>query len=91
MAAPWMASEDSLCRKVETFQNTVLSECFESILRACRGESACGRGERRDAHLIETDQDNEREDKDFPDDGKGFIRWLFHFLPVWAGFRSVGL
>ena len=40
----------------------MLLESFECILRTCRCEAACRRLERRDGYLIESDQDDERED-----------------------------
>lgn len=45
----------------------MFAECFESILRACRREAAAWLLERGKTDLIESYQDNEREDRDLSD------------------------
>ena len=60
VSAPWMAAQNPAHCKVKSLEQAVLSEGLKSILRACRGESACRRLERGDAYLIEPYQEHER-------------------------------
>ena len=62
MSSPWMTFQKSAHCKIKSFERSVFSECFQCILGTCWGEAACWRLEWRDAHLIESDQDDERED-----------------------------
>ena len=67
MSAPRVTAENPADGQVETLEGTMLAECFQSVLGASRGESACRRLERGNAHLIESDQENERKNGDLPD------------------------
>ena len=61
MSSPWVTAENSSGRQVESFEWSVLFECLKCILRACRSEPAARLLERRDADLIESDQNDEGE------------------------------
>ena len=80
VSAPGMASQDAFCGQVETFEHSVFSERFKSILRAGRSESAGCRSKRGDAHLIETYQKYKGEDHGFADDPESFTFLTFHWL-----------
>lgn len=57
----------------------MLAECFERVLRAGGRESAAGLLERRDADLIEPDQEYERENEDFSGQFLSFVQSLVHW------------
>ena len=67
-ATPGVAAEDAFQRKPEAFERPVLAEGLEGVLRAGRGEAAGWPLERRDAELIEFDQQDKRRGED-PLDG----------------------
>lgn len=73
MSSPWMASEYSSYREIESFENSVFAECFQGILRACGSEPACCRSKRGDADLIETDEHDKRKDRHLADTFKNFF------------------
>lgn len=73
-----MASEYTLECQPETFYRTIFPECFQCVLGAGRRESASRRLEWRNAHLIEADEHDEREDDDLLYDG-------FHAVPFLHG------
>lgn len=58
---PRMTRQQAPRCKIASTDNSMFAKRLERILRACRGVSATGRSERRDAILIETYQHNERE------------------------------
>ena len=64
MSAPWVAAEDSPDRQVCAFERAVLAQRLKGVCRACGRESAAWRLERRDADLVESYQQYEREDRD---------------------------
>ena len=74
VSAPGMASEDSSNCQIETLENSMFAECLERILRTGRSESACSRGQRGDAHLVEAYQGNEWEYQNLSDYSPDFIR-----------------
>lgn len=80
MSAPRVASEQSAYCQIKPFYWAVLPEGFEGILGTCGGEAAGRRLQRGYAHLIEPDEQNEREDQNLPDDGSSLyvIRLLLH-------------
>lgn len=55
-SAPGVAAEDAPCREDEAFDGTMLAECLQTVLGACRGETAAGGLEGGYAHLIEPDE-----------------------------------
>ena len=59
MASPRMASQYSADAQVKSFERPMFPECFKCILRTGRGETATRLLERRDADLIESDQEHE--------------------------------
>lgn len=63
-SSPRVAAEDSACREVESFDRSVLAEGLESVCGTGGSETAGWRLQRRDAHLIESDEHNEWEDRD---------------------------
>ena len=67
----------------------MFSECFKGILRTGRSESTgAGWFEWRNAHLIESDEQDERKDSDLPDRRKDLIRTRFHLpFPAWTESR----
>ena len=60
MSSPRVAAQNPADCKVKSLERAVFPEGLESVLRTCRSESACRRFERRDADLIESNQENER-------------------------------
>lgn len=54
-----MTAEDSPYGQVKAFERAMLPERFKCVLRTCGGESAARLLERRDAYLIESDQQDE--------------------------------
>ena len=78
MSSPGMATKNPSDGQVKTLENAVFSERFEGVLRTGRSETACSRGEGRDADLIETDQQHERKDQNLSDDFDGLILLWFH-------------
>ena len=62
-ASPRVTSGDAADGQVEAFDRAMFSQCFEGILRTCRGEPAAWLLERRYAYLIETDQEDKRSDR----------------------------
>ena len=79
MASPWVTFQDPAGSEVETLEYSVFSECLQGILRAGRGEAARCRSKRGDAHLVETDQQDERKNQDFSDKFQCLICYRFHF------------
>ena len=67
VSAPRMTSEQTSYCKIQSLERAVFSECFQRILGTGGGESACGGLERGYADLIESDQNDEREDGNLPD------------------------
>ncbi len=55
-----MAAEDSSYCQVKAFERAMLPESLKCVLRTCGGESAARLLERRDAYLVESDQQDER-------------------------------
>ncbi len=55
-----MAAEDALEAEPEALEGAVFAEGLEGVLGASGGEAAGRRLERRDAELIEFDQQDER-------------------------------
>lgn len=66
-----MTAEKPADSEVETFERSVLFECFEGVLGTGRSESAGRLLERRYADLVETYQKDERRDRDL-------LKKLFH-------------
>ena len=60
-ASPRVTSGDAADGQVEAFDRAMFSQCFEGILRTCRGEPAAWLLERRYAYLIKTHEQDERE------------------------------
>ena len=61
MPTPWMTSEDASDSQIKSFERAMFPEGFQGILGAGRSETACRWLEWRDAYLIESYQENERE------------------------------
>ena len=59
-ASPGVAAEDALEAEPEALEGAVFAEGLEGVLGASGGEAAGRRLERRDAELIEFDQQDER-------------------------------
>lgn len=78
MSAPRMTPENSSYCEIKSLKNSVFSECFQCILRACRGKTACRWRERRYACLIESYQQDEWKNKDFSNQLHAFWE-LFSF------------
>ena len=78
MPAPWMASQDSAYSQIQAFERSVSAERLKGILRTGGGETAARRFERRYANLIESYQDDERKDQDFPYHAADLIRFRLH-------------
>lgn len=79
VSSPWMAAQYPLYREVEPFEQPVFSECFKSILRACRRESACGGSQWGYAYLIEPYQKYKRECHHLSGKCQYLILLQFHF------------
>ena len=58
-----MTAQNASDREVKAFERAVLAECLKCVLGTCRSETAAWRFERRDADLIESYQENERENE----------------------------
>jgi hypothetical protein len=68
MSSPWVTSQYSSDCQIEAFEEAVLAESFKSILGTCRCEAAGSGRKRRDAHLIETDEQHKRKDEYLSED-----------------------
>ena len=78
-----MASQYSPDRQPGALEKTVLPESLQSVSRAGRGETAGRRLKRGYANLIETDEDYEREDGNFPDNSEITLQLFIHgYLPT---------
>jgi len=62
-----VAAQDTTQRQVKTFEGAVFPEGLQTVLGAGRGEAARRRRERRDADLIESDQENKRRNGYLPE------------------------
>lgn len=82
MASPRVATENPPDGEIKSLENAVFPECLQRILRACRSETACCRGERRYAQLIESDHEYEREDQDSSEGDRCFLILTFHCFSV---------
>lgn len=60
-----MTAADAFYGEPQAFDGTVFYQCLFSILRACGGEAARGRGEGADASLIEYDECQQWGGQDF--------------------------
>ena len=88
MSSPWMTTHQSAYCEIKTFEWSVLSKCFQRILGACRCETA-GRGlEWRDAHLIESYQEDKREDSCLFNDRNDNAASAFWSIAVFHGCHS---
>lgn len=81
VSAPGMAAENATDCQVQPLERAVLAESLKRILRACGGEAAGRLLERRDADLIEADQQHEREYCSLPEDALEIILPRFHLQP----------
>lgn len=63
VAAPWVAPDDAPCGQPEAFKDTMLFECFQSILRAGRCISAAGTEQGAQAPLVYFDENDKRDAK----------------------------
>ena len=73
MPSPRVTSENPFDSEIEALENPMFPECFKSILRACRSESACWRFQWGYAHLIESYQEDERGNQNLSDERKYLI------------------
>ena len=78
-SSPRMASQQSFYGKEQAFERAVFPECLQGVLRTGRSEAAACRLERGDAHLVETDEHDEREGGNLLDAAESLIQPLFHF------------
>ena len=61
MPTPWMTSEDASDSQIKSFERAMFPEGFQGILGAGRSETAAWLLERGKTDLIESYQENERE------------------------------
>ena len=70
--SPRMATQNAPHSEPTAFEQAVLTECFESILRTGRGKAAGRRFQWRDAQLIKPHQRHQRKDGNTPTDAHKF-------------------
>ena len=73
-----MTTKNAFQTKIKSFEWSVSSERLKCVLGTGRGESAGRWFQGGDAHLIETDEQHERENCDLPDSYDGLIYQGLH-------------
>jgi len=64
-AAPRVTAEQTADGEIQSLEQPPFAESLQGIFGACRREPASRRLVRRDAHLIESDERDKREYRDF--------------------------